>query len=102
MASGSEVQSPEFSQSWKLSDAVLVVEEERFHVHRAVLALWSPVFEKMFTSEFQQRDKNEVSLPSKRASEIKELLQLIYPSLREKSITERTVSSWLSSLTNIK
>ena len=88
MASESEVQSPDFSQSWKLSDVVLVVEEERFHVHRAVLALWSPVFEKMFTSEFQERDKNEVPLPGKKASEIKELLQLIYPSLREKSVTE--------------
>ena len=88
MASKSEVESPDFSQPWKLSDVVLVVEEERFHVHRAMLAFWSPVFEKMFTSEFQEKGKNEVSLPGKKASEIKEMLQLIYPSVTERAITE--------------
>ena len=88
MASESEVESPDFSQPWKLSDLVLVVEEERFHVHRALLAFWSPVFEKMFTSEFQEKDKSEVSLPGKKASEIREMLLLIYPSLKEKEITE--------------
>ncbi|XP_068686695.1 BTB and MATH domain-containing protein 38-like [Montipora foliosa] len=88
MASKSEVESPDFSQPWKLSDVVLVVEEERFHVHRAMLAFWSPVFEKMFTSEFQEKDKNEVPLPGKKASEIREILLLIYPSLTEREITE--------------
>lgn len=88
MASESEVEPPVFSQPWKLSDLVLVVEEERFHVHRAVLALWSPVFEKMFTSEFQEKSKNEVPLPDKKASEIKEMLLLIYPSLTERALTE--------------
>ena len=88
MESKSEVESPDFSQPWKLSDVVLVVEEERFHVHRALLAFWSPVFEKMFTSEFQEKDKNEVPLPGKKASEIKEMLLLTYPSLTEREITE--------------
>ena len=71
---------PDFSQPWKLSDLVLVVEEERFHVHKAMLAFWSPVFEKMFTSEFQEMSKNEVPLPGKKASEMKELLLMMYPS----------------------
>ena len=88
MASKSETESPDFSQPWKLSDVVLVVEEERFHVHRALLAFWSPVFEKMFTSEFQEKDKSEVPLPGKKASEIREMLLLIYPSLTEREITE--------------
>ena len=74
-------------QPWKLSDIVLVVEEERFHVHRAVLALWSPVFEKMFTSEFQEKSKNEVPLPDKKASEIEEMLLLIYSSSTGREIT---------------
>ena len=88
MALISEVVAPDFSQPWKLSDLVLVVEEEKFHVHKAMLAFWSPVFEKMFTSEFQEKDTNEVSLPGKKASEIKEMLLLIYPSLTERQITE--------------
>ena len=90
MASKSEVvcASPDFSQPWKLSDLVLVVEEERFHVHRAMLAFWSPVFEKMFTSEFQEKVASEVPLPDKKASEIKEMLLHIYPSVGERAITE--------------
>ncbi|XP_020606667.1 BTB and MATH domain-containing protein 38-like [Orbicella faveolata] len=88
MASKSEVASPDFSQPWKLSDLVLVVEEERFHVHKAMLAFWSPVFEKMFTSEFQEKDKNEVPLPGKKASEIEEMLRQIYPSVTERAITQ--------------
>ena len=105
MASKSEVAcaSPDFSQPWKLSDLVLVVEEERFHVHRTMLAFWSPVFEKMFTSEFQEKDANEVPLPDKKASEIKEMLLHIYPSVGERAITEEnSVTFRLSSLTNIR
>ena len=67
-------QKQHFSQPWKLSDVVLIVEEERLHVHRAVLAIASPVFEKMFTSEFQEKDKNEIRLPGKSSTEVKELL----------------------------
>ena len=46
-------ESQDFTQPWKFSDVILVVEDQKFHVHRAVLAVCSPVFEKMFTSEFQ-------------------------------------------------
>ena len=77
-----------FSKPWKLSDVILLVEEEKFHVHRVVLALSSPVFEKMFSSEFQEKDQKEVTLPDKRASEVEELLLMLYPSVAEKQITE--------------
>ena len=77
-----------FSKPWKLSDVILLVEEEKFHVHRAVLSLSSPVFEKMFSSEFQEKGKNEVTLPDKKAGEVEELLLMLYPSVAEKQITE--------------
>ena len=48
---------PDFSAPWKSSDVVLVVEDQRFHVHQNILLLWSPVFEKMFGSEFQEKNK---------------------------------------------
>lgn len=79
-------ESPDFSQPWKFSDVVLVVEEQNFHVHRAILAFWSPVFEKMFTSEFEEKGKNEIPLPDKKASEFKEFLLHIYPSGKERVI----------------
>ena len=74
----------DFTQPWKLSDVVLVVEGEKFHVHRAVLVLCSPFFEKMFTSDFQEKEKKEIPLRGKKANEVKELLQVIYPTVERK------------------
>ena len=71
---------PDFSHPWLFSDVVLVVEGNKFHVHRTTLAMWSPVFEKMFTSEFREQALCEIPLPGKKASEINQLLLLIYPS----------------------
>ena len=82
---------PDFSEPWKLSDVVLVVEEQRFHVHRNTLAFWSPVFERMFTSDFKEKNSDEIPLPGKKVSEIKELLQVMYPSMKEKVITRKNI-----------
>lgn len=70
---------PDFASPWLFSDVILVVQGKMFHVHRTTLAMWSPVFEKMFTSEFKEKALCEIPLPGKKASEIKELLLVIYP-----------------------
>ena len=67
----------DFLEPWKLSDVILLVEDQKFHVHRSILAFWSPVFEKMFTSGFKEKNNDEIPLPGKKASEILHLL-LIY------------------------
>ena len=41
----------------------------------------------MFTSDFKEKNLDEIPLPVKKASEVKELLQIMYPSLEEKVIT---------------
>ena len=74
----------DFTQAWKFSDVVLLVEGEKLHVHWAVLAMCSPVFEKMFTSECQEKEKKEICRPGKKANEVKELLQVIYPTVERK------------------
>ena len=79
----------DFLEPWKLSDVVLVVEDQKFHVHRSILAFWSPVFERMFTSEFKEKNNDEIPLPGKKESEIKHLLLMLYPSLEEKQVTKR-------------
>ena len=70
--------SPDFSSPWHFSDVVLVVEGTKFYVHKSTLSMWSPVFEKMFTSPFAERSANEIPLPGKRQNEIEVLLRLIY------------------------
>lgn len=79
---------PHFAEPWKLSDVVLVVEDQRFHVHRSTLAFWSPVFEKMFSTEFKEKNNDEILLPGKKASQFEEMLHIMYPSLEEKRVTE--------------
>ena len=85
---------PDFSEPWHLSDVVLVVEDKRFHVHKGTLSMWSPVFEKMFSSEFREKSASEIPLPGKNAAEIKEMLLVIYPT--SKPISENNCYSLLS------
>ena len=78
----------DFLEPWKLSHVVLVVEDQKFHVHRSFLAVWSPVFEKMFTSEFKEKKNDEIPLPEKKAREIRQLLCMLYPSSEEIQVTK--------------
>ena len=70
---------PKFSEPWNFSDAVLVVEDKRFQVHRSILAISSPVFNTMFQSGFKEATSTEIPLPGKKAEKIYELLCMIYP-----------------------
>ena len=65
-----------------------MVEDQKFHIRRAVLAVCCPVFEEMFTSEIQGNGEKEIPIPGKMAREIMELLQMIYPSVEEKLTEE--------------
>ena len=85
---------PNFSEPWHMSDAILVVEGERFHVHRSTLSMCSPVFERMFTADFQEKNLTEIQLPDKKASEIEELLLMSYP--HSKPVDESNVYFLLS------
>jgi len=69
----------EFSKPWNQSDVVLIVEGQHFHVHRVILAMFSPVFSRMFSSDFKEKDADEIPLPEKKAAEIREMLMVIYP-----------------------
>ena len=63
------------SKPWQFSDVVLAVEGDRFHVHRNILGMWSPVFTMMFAAG----TANLFPLPGKKSAEIKEMLLVIYP-----------------------
>lgn len=85
-ADESSVGPPHFSEPWKFSDVILVVEGQKLHVHRSTLAIWSPVFDTMFTSDFKEKNSDEISLPGKKATEIKLLLQIMYSTSWNRSI----------------
>ena len=78
-AKSDQEDSLDFSQPWQFSNVVLVVEEDRFHVHRCILGMWSEVFTTMFTSQFKEKTAEEIPLPGKKSAEIKEMLLVIYP-----------------------
>ena len=67
-----------FSEPWEDSDLVLVVEDKRFHVHRQILSLHSPVFKAMLNSQFKEATANEIPLPGKKADEILSFLKQLY------------------------
>ena len=67
-----------FCDPWEDSDLVLVVEQEKFHVHRLILSMNSPVFKAMFTGQFKEATSSEIPLPGKKANEILDFLQHIY------------------------
>ena len=70
----------DFSEPWEQSDVVLLVEGQKIHVHRLMLSMCSPVFSRMFSAEFKEKDADEIPLPGKKAAEIREMLLVIYPS----------------------
>ena len=69
----------DFSRPWDFSDIILLVEGNRFHVHRSILAMWSSVFSRMFTADIKEKTAEVLSLSEKKASEIREMLLVIYP-----------------------
>ncbi|XP_025110774.1 BTB and MATH domain-containing protein 36-like [Pomacea canaliculata] len=68
-----------FEEMDQFSDMALVVEGRKLHVNKAYLMMHSPVFHRMFTSNFKEKNLMEVPLPGKKYSEVSELLKQIYP-----------------------
>ena len=61
------------------SDVVLEVEGRELHANRAVLAHYSPVFGKMFFSDFKEKEQSKVPLPGKSYNEIANFFNVLYP-----------------------
>ena len=82
-----------FSEPWEDSDLILVVEDEKFHVHRLIMSMNSPVFKTMFKSQFKEATANEISLPEKKASEMLDLLKRVYSNQIYEDPVEITVEN---------
>ncbi|XP_045159802.2 uncharacterized protein LOC123525114 [Mercenaria mercenaria] len=72
-------QAEDFTEkTWK-EDFVLIVENKRLHVTKAVLAHASPVFDRMFQAEFKEKNLAEQELPEKKVEDVIQFLHCIYP-----------------------
>ncbi|XP_053375827.1 uncharacterized protein LOC128547352 [Mercenaria mercenaria] len=68
------------TKTWR-EDFCFIVENKKLFVARNVLALASPVFERMFQGEFKEKGEAKMALPGKKFEDVKEFLQCIYPSV---------------------
>ena len=67
---------------------MLVVENERFHVHRQILSIHSPVFKAMLSTQFKEAEAKEISLPEKKADEVLNFLKQLYMKDRDEITCE--------------
>ena len=75
----SEIEKNVFSQPWKDSDLVLVVEDKEFHVHRALLAMHSEAFKAMFNEKFKDAEKDRIELKDDNYQAMLLFIKLLYP-----------------------
>ena len=75
-----------FSEPWEDSDLILIVEDEKFYVHRLLMSMNSPVFKAMFKSQFKEATSSEIPLPEKKADEVLDFLNHIYCHYVEESV----------------
>ena len=68
-----------FTEPWKNSDVVLVVEDKEIHVHSTTLSMVSPVFEAMFNGSFKEAQTKRVVLEGKSYDAFLYMLRMIYP-----------------------
>lgn len=72
------------------SSVVFLVENRKLFASKEVLALCSPVFRKMFESDFRERSADIIPLPGKGYKDFVEFLLCLYPDT-QKSLTDETV-----------
>ncbi|XP_045185719.2 uncharacterized protein LOC123543714 [Mercenaria mercenaria] len=65
-------------RTWK-DDFALIVECRKLYVSKAVLAYASPVFDKLFQSDFKEKNQEEMELPDKNFYDVLEFLHCICP-----------------------
>lgn len=76
---------PTFEKDWDFSDLVLIANKKRYHVHKAVISMWSPAL-KCKILELGENKEFELDCGFMTDDDVVQLLQTIYPP--NKAITE--------------
>lgn len=63
----------------EVTDLTLIVENQKFHVAKAVLIDVSSVFRKMLAGKFKEKKTSELELPGKKHSRFELFLRCIFP-----------------------
>lgn len=74
---------------------VLIVEGQKLFVSKETLAIYSPVFKKMFYGNFKESEENFVKLPEKKLPDVVELLECLLPYPSKSEITHENVNLML-------
>ncbi|GMR31289.1 hypothetical protein PMAYCL1PPCAC_01484, partial [Pristionchus mayeri] len=78
-----------FAASNRMSNVVLKIKEEKLHVSKEFLAVYSPVFESLFFGDFVEKGKEEVEIKDVVYHEIVDLLNFLY--CESSGLTDGTV-----------
>ena len=73
------IESP-FEDGSHFADITFLVEGKELHFCKSFLAASSPVFEKMFSSDFKEKENSAIPLPDKTFEEMDIFLQQFHPS----------------------
>ena len=73
------------------TDVILEVEGRPIHVNKQTLADSSPVFKRMFESDFKEKHMNTVPLPDKKYEDFEKFVFLIYNPGHQFQITSKFV-----------
>lgn len=71
-----------------MTDVTFLVEKKRLHFNKTILALCSPVFMKMFFSDFKEKKDAQIPLPDKKYSDIVTFLEQMHPCYSIKPISD--------------
>ena len=64
------------------TDVIIVVEGRNLYTSKGILASASPVWRRMFVSDFKERDAEKIPLPGKKFDDVLELLMCISPAIQ--------------------
>ena len=68
-----------FTETWGQSDVSFTVEGGNVYGNKAILSMWSPVFNAMFSDGFKESDAAVVDLPRKQYNHVLELVRVLHP-----------------------
>ncbi|XP_076444193.1 BTB and MATH domain-containing protein 38-like [Babylonia areolata] len=71
-----------------LCDVTIVVEGRKLHFFKLFLRVASPVFDRMLTSDFSEKQSSEIRLPDKTLEEVDIFLQNVHPAYAWKPLDD--------------